>query len=221
MSNFSQNRINCLCIRVLLFLVTSLTVNAQSHTLVFFGDSLTAGYGLESPDSESYPALIQDKITQEKLPWRVVNAGLSGDTTSGGLTRINWILRQPFDIIFIELGANDGLRGIATEVMASNLHTIIARIRTQQPHAIILLAGMQMPMNYGEPYRKACSDVFSSVARTEKVYFEPFLLEGVGGVPELNQADGIHPNVDGAKLVAEGVWKLVHPILINYDLTQK
>jgi acyl-CoA thioesterase-1 len=210
-----------MCLITVLLLATTSLLKAQNHTLVFFGDSLTAGYGLENPELESFPALIQTKITQEHLPWRVVNAGLSGDTTSGGLMRIDWILRQPLDIIFIELGANDGLRGIAPQTMASNLRSIINRIRSKQPRATIVLAGMQMPINYGEAYRKAYTQAFADVAENAKIVFEPFLLDGVGGVAALNQADAIHPNADGARVVADGVWKIIHSLLIKHDTPKR
>ena len=193
--------------------VQSLCAEASQHALIFFGDSLTAGYGLEEPEKESYPALIQEKINHARLPWKVINAGLSGDTTSGGLKRIDWVMKQPFDLIFIELGANDGLRGISPALVKTNLHKIIAKVRAKQPKAIIAIAGMQLPFNYGEAYRKAFAEVFEEVAKTEKVTFEPFLLDGVGAVPSLNQADGIHPNTEGTKMVAEGVWKVVAPLL--------
>ena len=194
-------------------LANALHAETSEHALIFFGDSLTAGYGLEEPDKESYPALIQDKINHAHLPWKVINAGLSGDTTSGGLKRIDWVMKQPFDMIFIELGANDGLRGISPALVKTNLHKIIAKVRSKQPKALIAIAGMQLPFNYGEAYRKAFADVFEEVAKTEKITFEPFLLAGVGAVPSLNQADGIHPNSDGTKVVAEGVWKVVAPLL--------
>lgn len=193
--------------------VKSLCAEASQHALIFFGDSLTAGYGLEEPEKESYPALIQEKINHARLPWKVINAGLSGDTTSGGLKRIDWVMKQPFDMIFIELGANDGLRGISPALVKTNLHKIIAKVRAKQPKAIIAIAGMQLPFNYGEAYRKAFAEVFEEVAKSEKVTFEPFLLDGVGAVPSLNQADGIHPNTEGTKMVAEGVWKVVAPLL--------
>jgi len=193
--------------------VQSLCAEASQHALIFFGDSLTAGYGLEEPEKESYPALIQEKINHARLPWKVINAGLSGDTTSGGLKRIDWVMKQPFDLIFIELGANDGLRGISPALVKTNLHKIIAKVRAKQPKAIIAIAGMQLPFNYGEAYRKAFAGVFEEVAKSEKVTFEPFLLDGVGAVPSLNQADGIHPNTEGTKVVAEGVWKVVAPLL--------
>jgi len=196
-----------------LSVIGSLWAEEPQHALIFFGDSLTAGYGLEEPERESFPALIQEKINEAHLPWKVVNAGLSGDTTSGGLKRIDWVMRQPFDIIFIELGANDGLRGITTSLVKLNLQKIISKIRAKQPKAKIAIAGMQLPINYGDAYRKAFSDVFSEVANSENVTFEPFLLEGVGAVPSLNQADGIHPNSEGSKIVAEGVWKVVAPLL--------
>lgn len=184
---------------------------AEPKTLLFFGDSLTAGYGLDP--AEAYPALIQKKIDEAHLPWRVVNAGLSGETTSGGLRRLDWVLRQPVDIFVLELGANDGLRGIAVETIRSNLVTMIARIRAKLPHVTIVLAGMQLPPNYGPEYTRQFTSMYPAVAQASRTRLIPFLLDGVGGVSSLNQADEIHPNADGHRIVAETVWRIIHPLL--------
>jgi len=186
-------------------------LRAETHTLVFFGDSLTAGYGVD-PD-EAYPALIQKKIDEAKLPWRVVNAGLSGETTAGGLRRLDWILRQPLDVLVIELGGNDGLRGLPPDATRSNLHAMIERVRAKQPAARIVLAGMQMPTNLGPDYRREFAAIYPAVAKEEKVALIPFLLAGVGGEEKLNQADGIHPTAEGHRRVAETVWKELQPSL--------
>jgi acyl-CoA thioesterase-1 len=183
------------------------------QTLVFFGDSLTAGYGLDDPGSEAYPALIGQKIAQAGLPWRVVNAGLSGDTSAGGVRRIDWVLQQPIGLIVVALGGNDGLRGTDPAVTQANLLAIIARVRAKQPDARIVLAGMQMPPSLGEAYTRAFAAVFPAVAATAHVPLIPFLLADVGGHPELNQGDGIHPTAAGDAIMAETVWRTLRPLL--------
>jgi len=184
---------------------------AETKTIVFFGDSITAGYGVD-PD-EAYPALIQKKIDGAGLPWRVVNAGLSGETTAGGLRRLDWILRQKVDIFVIELGGNDGLRGIAPATTHANLLTIIRRIQLHDPHVKVVLAGMQMPTNMGPAYTREFADLYPAVARARDAVLIPFLLDRVGGVPGLNQADGIHPNAEGHCMVAENVWNVISFLL--------
>ena len=184
---------------------------AETKTLVFFGDSLTAGLGVDL--AEAYPARIGEKLKQAALPWRVVNAGLSGETTSGGLRRLDWVLKQPVDLIVLELGGNDGLRGIAPELTRSNLQAMIDRVRTVRPTARIILAGMQIPPNLGPDYAAAFARIFPELAEKNHTGLIPFLLEGVGGVPELNQPDGIHPTPEGHRQVAETVWRVVQPYL--------
>jgi acyl-CoA thioesterase I len=186
---------------------------AEARTIVFFGDSLTAGYGLDDPAAQSFPALIAEKISAAGLPWRVVNAGVSGETSAGGERRIGWVLRQPIDILVLELGANDGLRGTDPAVTRANLTAIIGRIRARQPAARVVLAGMQMPPSLGEDYIKAYAAVFPAVAQAEHVTLIPFLLDGVGGRPELNQGDGMHPTAAGDAIVAETVWRVLRPLL--------
>ncbi len=194
--------------------LAAVAVRAETtHTVVFFGDSLTAGYGLDDPASEAYPALIQEKITAAKLPWRVVNAGLSGETTAGGLRRVEWILRQPADLFVLALGANDGLRGIEPAVSTANLQGIIDRVRTAYPAAKIVLAGMQMPPNFGEDYTRAFAAMYPALAAKNRLPLVPFLLEGVGGRSDLNQPDGIHPTAEGAAVAAGNVWKVLEPLL--------
>lgn len=184
---------------------------AETRTVVFFGDSLTAGSGLD-PD-EAYPALIQKKIEAAGLPWRVVNAGLSGETTAGGLRRLDWILRQPMDIFVIELGANDGLRGIPPATSRTNLQTMIDRIRARYPHVIVVLAGMQLPTNMGPEHTRQFAAMYPELARTNHATLIPFLLDRVGGVTSLNQADGMHPTAEGHQIVAETVWQVLKPLL--------
>ncbi len=185
---------------------------AEPRTLVFFGDSLTAGLGLESPD-EAFPALIQERLKAAGQSWRVVNAGLSGETTAGGLRRLDWILKQPVDIFVLELGGNDGLRGISPESSRANLQGMITRIRERYPNVKLILAGMQMPANMGPDYTRQFAAMYPDLARENHLTLIPFLLEGVGGVPGLNQADGIHPTAAGHKIVAETIWRALQPLL--------
>lgn len=188
---------------------------AAEHTLIFFGDSLTAGYGLADPETESYPARVQGKIDAEHLPWHVVNAGLSGETSAGGLRRIDWVLNQRADIVVLELGANDGLRGTAPEVTSANLQGIIDHIRARYPQARIVLAGMRMPPSMGADYAEAFHAVFPALAKKNHLTLIPFLLDRVAAVPDLNQGDGIHPTAAGAQVVADGVWKVIRPLLVG------
>ncbi len=194
---------------LLLTLVGSAT--AATRTVLFFGDSITAGYGLD-PD-EAYPAVIQRKMAAAGLDWKVVNAGLSGETTSGGLRRLDWILRQKVDVFVIALGGNDGLRGITPEVSRQNLQAMIDRIRAKQPGVTVVLAGMQMPPNMGPDYTTAFRKIFPELAAANRTPLVPFLLEGVGGIPELNQADQIHPTAEGQRKVAANVWSVLQPLL--------
>jgi acyl-CoA thioesterase I len=183
------------------------------RTIVFFGDSLTAGYGLADPDTQSYPARIQGKIDAEGLPWRVVNAGLSGETSAGGLRRIDWVLRQKVDVFVLELGANDGLRGTPPESTQANLQGIIDRVRAKYPEARIVLAGMMMPPSMGPQFAQAFASLYPALAQKNKIILVPFLLEGVAGRDDLNQGDGVHPTQAGAVIIADGIWKWIRPIL--------
>lgn len=184
-----------------------------TKTIVFFGDSLTAGYGLDDPLAEAYPALIQEKIAVANLPYRVVNAGLSGETSAGGARRIDWILRQPIDVFVLALGANDGLRGLEPAVTRENLQTIIDRVRAKNPDTKIVVAGMMMPPSMGESYARDYAAVFPEIAQANHATFIPFLLEGVGGNDRLNQPDRIHPNPAGHAVLADTVWKALRPLL--------
>ncbi|HYP17642.1 MAG TPA: arylesterase [Opitutus sp.] len=185
----------------------------KTKTIVFFGDSLTAGYGLDDPTSEAYPALIQAKIAAAQQPYRVVNAGLSGETSAGGLRRVDWILRQPVDIFVLALGANDGLRGIEPSVTKANLQATLDRVRAKNPATKILVAGMMMPASLGAAYAREYTAVFPDVARKNNATLIPFLLENVGGRDELNQPDRIHPTAEGQAILAETVWKHLQPLL--------
>ncbi|MEJ8756554.1 arylesterase [Pontibacter sp. H259] len=180
-------------------------------TILFFGNSLTAGYGLEP--SQAFPALIQERIDSLDLPYRVVNAGVSGETTAGGKSRIDWLLKKPVDVFVLELGANDGLRGIDPESTYNNLKTIMEKVRDKNPEVQIILAGMQLPPSMGQKYTKEFSEVYTRLAKEQNVHLIPFLLEGVGGDPKLNQADGIHPTTEGQKILANNVWNVLEKVV--------
>jgi len=188
---------------------------ADLRTILFFGDSLTAGYGLEDPATQAYPALIQSKIDAAGLPWKTINAGLSGETSAGGLRRVDWILRQPADIFVLALGANDGLRGTAPEITRANLQAIIDHVRAHRPSTVIVVAGMQMPPSMGEEYSRAFGAVFPELAKHNHLTLIPFLLDHVGGHLDLNQADSIHPTARGHAIVADTVWAVLQPLLIK------
>jgi acyl-CoA thioesterase I len=180
--------------------------------VVFIGTSLTAGLGLPDPDS-AYAGQLQSQMDSEGLEFRVVNAGVSGDTSRGGLERIDWVLRAQPRVLVIELGANDGLRGIDPGSMEENLQAIIDRARQQREDIEIVLVGMQAPPNLGSVYGGRFAAIFPRVAQRNGARLVPFLLEDVGGVPELNQQDGIHPTVEGHRILADNVWKTLGPLL--------
>lgn len=184
---------------------------AKSKTIVFYGNSLTAGYGLEP--EQAFPALIQHRIDSLELNYTVVNAGVSGETSSGGLGRIDWILSQPVDIFILELGANDGLRGISPDETKKNLQAIMDKVREKYPAAQIILAGMQVPPNMGSRFSEQFKAVFTDLARENQVSLIPFILEGVGGETALNQQDGIHPTAEGHYILADNVWEILYPLL--------
>jgi len=185
---------------------------AAEQTIIFFGDSITAGFGLENPD-EAFSGLIAARIEAAGLPYRVVNAGLSGETSAGGLRRVDWILRQPCDVFVLALGGNDGLRGIDPAEIERNLVAILAKVRAKNPDAALVVAGMQIFPSMGEDYRTAYRAAFPAAAEASGAALIPFLLEGVGGVPELNLGDGIHPTAGGHRIVAENVWHVIEPVL--------
>ena len=183
----------------------------EKKTVVVLGDSLAAGFGVEP--SQAFPALLQEKINAAGLNYTVVNAGVSGDTSSDGLNRINWLLKRKIDVLILELGGNDGLRGIPAATTKANLQSIIDRVKQKYPDAKIAVAGMQMPPNMGETYTTAFRKLFQELAEKNQAALVPFLLEGVGGKPELNQPDHIHPTAEGHKIVADNVWKVLKPVL--------
>ena len=184
---------------------------STKQTVLFFGNSLAAGYGVEP--SQAFPALIGEKIDSAGLNYTVVNAGLSGETTAGGKSRIGWVLRQPVAVFVLELGGNDGLRGLPLSATRQNLQAIMDTVRRKSPQAVIVLAGMQIPPNLGTDYTREFRELFKELADKNKAVLIPFLLENVGGVPKLNQSDGIHPNPAGHKIVAETVWSVIRPVL--------
>ena len=184
---------------------------AKKKTIVFYGNSLTAGYGLST--SEAFPAIIQKKIDSLGLPYSVTNAGVSGVTSSGGKTRIDWILQQPVDIFVLELGANDGLRGIPLAETKKNLQEIIDKVKTKYPDTKLVFAGMQIPPSMGQTYSTEFKNIFTELAEKNQMTLIPFLLEGVGGETHLNQQDGIHPTAEGHLIVAENVWRQLEKLL--------
>lgn len=195
----------------LLFAEESPNANAANKRIVILGDSITVGYGLDP--KEAYPALLQKKIDIAKLPYTVANAGVSGDTTAGGLRRVAWVMGKGADVLVIALGGNDGLRGISPEETKKNLLGIIAKARSKNPEIQILLAGMQMPDNMGPNFTARFKAVFPEAAKESQATLVPYLLEGVGGVEKLNQADGIHPTPEGQAKVVDNIWKILHPAI--------
>ncbi|MEX2401252.1 MAG: arylesterase [Rhodothermales bacterium] len=185
--------------------------DTSAPTVLFLGNSLSAGSGLDEQDA--FPSLIRQRIDSLGWNFRVINAGLSGETSSGGLRRIDWVLRQPVNVLVLELGGNDGLRGIPVDVTRENLRQIIRKTRDVYPDVRIVLAGMQIPPNLGHDYTQRFRAVYPELAEAEDTYLIPFLLEGVGGVDSLMQGDGIHPTEEGHRLVAENVWKVLAPVL--------
>jgi acyl-CoA thioesterase-1 len=200
---------------LVLLLAVALLAGASPapKNILFLGDSITAGYGLEP--AETYPALIQAKIDAKKWQFRAINAGQSGDTTAGGLNRLNWLLKNRVDVLVLELGGNDGLRGLPAETTKKNLQAIIDNVKKKYPEVKIILAGMKVPPNMGPDYAKQFNATFPDLAKTNQAALIPFILEGVGGVRELNLADGIHPTAKGQEIVANNVWKVLEPVLKN------
>lgn len=187
------------------------TTPAGKPVVLFFGTSLTAGLGLDP--QQAFPALIEKKATAEGLPITAVNAGLSGETTAGAVRRIDWVLRTRADLVVIEGGANDALRGLSPDAARSNLEQVIAAIRNKQPAAKIVLLQMEAPPNYGAPYTRSFHSIYPDIAKKEGIPLAPFFLNGVAGIPRYNQADGVHPNIAGERLVADNVWKALKPVV--------
>jgi acyl-CoA thioesterase-1 len=182
-----------------------------SKVILFYGDSLTAGYGLST--DEAFPAIVEKKLNKKGKPTKVVNAGLSGETSAGGLNRIDWVLKQPVDLFVLELGANDGLRGLPLDQTQKNLQAIIDKVKTKYPKTKIVIAGMMVPPNMGPDYTASFRKIFPDLAKKNNATLIPFLLQDVAGDEKLNIADGIHPNVEGHKIVADNVLKVIEPLL--------
>ncbi len=195
----------------LLFAQEAPIATETEKRIVILGDSITAGYGLDP--SEAYPALIQEKIEAAKLPYIVSNAGVSGDTTAGGLRRVAWAMAKGADILIIALGGNDGLRGVSPEETKKNLVGIAQKARNKNPKIQIFIAGMEMPDNMGADFVEQFKSVFPEAAEESESTLIPFLLDGVGGIAELNQSDRIHPTPAGQEKVAENVWKFLEPAI--------
>jgi acyl-CoA thioesterase-1 len=197
--------------KYILLIALTLFIQPSSKVILFFGDSLTAGYGL-SPE-EAFPALVEKQLNKNGKPVKVINAGLSGETTAGGLSRIDWVLRQPIDIFVLELGGNDGLRGLPLEQTKKNLQAIIDKVKAKYPKVKIVVVGMMVPPNMGKDYTTQFNAIFPAVAKANNATLMPFLLKDVGGIEKLNLPDGIHPNIEGHKIVAGNVLKLLTPLL--------
>lgn len=196
-----------------LFIACALFFQATTSpkVILFYGDSLTAGYGL-SPE-EAFPALVEKKLNKTEKKVKVVNAGLSGETSAGGLSRIDWILRQPVDIFVLELGGNDGLRGLPVDQTRKNLQGIIDKVKNKYPNCKIVLAGMMVPPNMGKEYTEDFKRVFPELASKNKATLIPFILDGVGGIEKLNQADGIHPNAEGHRIISNNIASVFEKLL--------
>ena len=192
---------------VIMFLLSSPAL--PGVTIVFLGDSLTAGHGVD--EDQAFPAVVQRLAAADQLPWTVVNAGISGDTTAGGLRRVAWLVKAKPDWVFIALGANDGLRGQPASATRDNLVAMIERFRAAG--ITVAIAGMQLPTNYGEGYRTEFAAVFPQIAKDHAVPWLPFLLEGVGGIPQMNQGDGIHPTAAGHEVIGKSVYAFLRPLI--------
>jgi acyl-CoA thioesterase-1 len=185
--------------------------NTNRPAILVLGDSLAAGLGVDP--SQAYPALLQKKMDAAGLNFEVINGGVSGDTSAGGLSRIPWYLRRKMDVLILELGGNDGLRGVPLAATRTNLQAIINAAKKSYPDIKVLIAGMRMPRNLGRDYTDAFEEIFPALARENHAALVPFLLEGVGGNPDLTAPDQIHPTAEGHRIVAENVWKVLRPML--------
>jgi acyl-CoA thioesterase-1 len=197
--------------KYLVIIAMAFLVQSPPKVILIFGDSLTAGYGL-SPE-EAFPALVENQLKEAGKSCKVINAGLSGETSAGGLSRIEWVLRQPIDVFMLELGGNDGLRGLPLEQTKKNLQAIIDKVKAKNPNVKIVITGMMVPPNMGTDYTTQFKAIFPELAKKNKATLLPFLLEGVAGDEKLNLPDGIHPNIEGHKIVAKTVTKTISPLL--------
>ena len=191
----------------------------RNPVVLFFGTSLTAGLGLDP--EQAFPALIGKKAAADGLPITVVNAGLSGETTAGAVRRIDWVLRTPADLVVIEAGANDALRGLSPDAARANLAQLISAVKKKQSSAKIVLIQMEAPPNFGPAYARSFRTIYSDIAKKEGVPLLPFLLTGVAGIARLNQPDGVHPNLAGERIVADNVWRALKPIVAQLDRAAK
>lgn len=197
-------------------------ISTDDKVILFYGNSLTAAYGLDV--KEGFPNRIQQRIDSLGLDYKVINSGLSGETTSGGLNRLDWVLNQPVDIFVLELGANDGLRGIPISETMNNLQEMIDMVKDKNPDTKIILAGMQIPPNMGADYASQFKAMYPALAQSNNTYLIPFLLEGVAGIPELNLEDGIHPTAEGQRIVTNNVWEILKTIVLpvrGTEVTEK
>ncbi len=196
---------------LIISLALLLQASEKPKIILFYGDSLTAGYGLST--EEAFPSLIEKKLIKTGKSAKVVNAGLSGETSAGGLSRIDWVLRQPVDVFVLELGANDALRGLPLDQTKKNLQAIIDKVKVKNPKAKFVIAGMMVPPNMGQEYTTKFKNIFPDLAKTNNATLIPFLLQDVAGNERLNLSDGIHPNIEGHKIVADNVFKVINPLL--------
>jgi acyl-CoA thioesterase-1 len=187
-------------------------ISVDDKVILFYGNSLTAAYGLDT--REGFPNRIQQKLDSLGLDYKVINSGLSGETTSGGLNRLDWVLNQPVDIFVLELGANDGLRGIPITESMNNLQSMIDMVKDKNPETQIILAGMQIPPNMGADYASQFKMMYPALAKSNDLMLIPFLLDGVAGIPKLNLEDGIHPTAEGQRIVTENVWKILKTVVL-------
>jgi acyl-CoA thioesterase-1 len=187
------------------------TSSLDQPSVVFLGTSLTAGLGLDP--EQAYPALIQKKIDSLGLGYRVVNAGVSGETSAGAVRRADWLFQQPVSVLVVETGANDGLRGLPPDSLRANIQAIFDRAKRLQPPPRLVLLGMRVPPNYGRTYSQQFQSLYPELARANHAILVPFLLQDVGGIASLNQADGVHPTAAGQRKMAETVWKVLEPVL--------
>ena len=190
---------------------TNVDQDAQGLRVLFLGDSITAGYGLG--EDQAFPALIQTQLTENGYSARAVNAGISGDTSTGGLTRLDWLLRDPVDVLILELGGNDGLRGVDLELTRSNLESILRKTKEVWPNAALVVAGMMIPPNLGHEYTAAFSAMYPVIAEQFDAAFIPFTLEGLEGIGEHMQPDGIHPTEEGHRIIAAALWETLEPLI--------
>src|SRR5687767_5878105 len=196
---------------IISLLLSFLQSNPAPKVILFYGDSLTAGYGLSQ--EEAFPALVEKKLNKQQKIAKVVNAGLSGETSAGGLTRLDWVIRQHIDVFILELGANDGLRGLPLAQTEKNLQQIIDKVKAKFPTVKIVIAGMMVPPNMGPEYTAKFRKIFPELAKKNNATLIPFLLQDVAGDEKLNLGDGIHPNPEGHKIVADNVLKIIQPLL--------